>query len=145
MTSDDKPEERGASRRQFLGASAAVWSLTRTEEESLYDDVETPETHHDSTARPREQTHTGLGGALVAEGYGKADVGVQSYPRQADTPVALETSVNGVKVAATMETDEAREVARSLLEAADRIDTWREQHWSDSMKAEYGGVADADD
>ncbi|ELZ96565.1 hypothetical protein [Haloferax sulfurifontis] len=135
------------SRRQFLGAAAAVWGLPHGDQLRLYTDTPPSDIRDGEGEKefPREVRHEGFSGSLTAENYSdEVNVSVEMYPSQTEIPVALEVFFGAINMGAAMEPDEARKVGQSLIDAANEVEEWRESHWDDHMMNQYGGGSDGE-
>jgi len=119
------------SRRHFLGAAAAVWSLPRPEQFDLYSlplfGEEKEEDANPSTEDefPRQTVVGEFDGALIAEHFSDVRVNVCAYPHQRSIPVTVELLGDGVSMSAGLEIEEARELAREIERAVDDTEQWR--------------------
>jgi hypothetical protein len=115
----------GASRRQFLGAAAALSSLPVPREVELTADGGAVDGDSSTEGRPErvDATFDALAASAHVERYtDDGGVHVRSYPHQPELPVEItvETGVGTANLG--LEPDDARRIGRRLLDAAGSCD-----------------------
>lgn len=117
-------------RRKVLGAVAAIWSMSWTEQIQLYhDDKSTPDKDDDKKTYPRREVISNLYGSATAYHTGPhcTDFQIGIYPHQAK-PVSIEIDTDVVTAGVVMDGEEATQLATKLLDAIEEIDKWRDTH-----------------
>lgn len=122
------------SRRAFLGAAAAVWNLPWSDQLRLYTDADESQIPGEpqESGYPSERTRSGFAGSVLMEEYDDVDVSVKLHPDAPEVPVAVELSLNGFRLSASMECEEAREIGQSIIDGADEVEAFREQNWDEA-------------
>jgi len=137
------------SRREFLGASAAgVLSLpfraaTRDGEDqadSERDGDERPPLPPTDQPEgyPRETEHGGFSGSMdVPEFDDEMGIRVSTHPNQAEMNIDVSVTFHGIEMGPAIGPDDARELAETLLEAADDVKAWQEENITPEQREAY--------
>lgn len=120
-------------RRSVLGAIGSIWSLSWTDQITLYLDERTSATSNSrdrsDQSYPRSEVIDGVFGSATAYHTAPhcAELKVGVYPHEPD-PIGVELTTGAMNTAVSLDIDEAEQLAASLLESIDEIERWREEH-----------------
>lgn len=118
-------------RRKVIGAAAAVWGLSWTDQLKMYlgKKPKSEDDKEDGDRYPKCERIKNLPGAGTAHQTGPhcTEVKIGVYPHEGK-PVSLEINTGVFSTATGLDPDEARELATTLENATDEVDNWREKH-----------------
>ena len=123
-------------RRTVLGAAAALWNLSFSDQRFLYLDSRTEPEDHDeySMSYPRSRViGDDFSGAATMRHTAphNSEVLVAVYPHQEELPLSLELNTGNVSTGIALDIEGAERLATELLESVNEIHDWRDIHTSD--------------
>ena len=129
------------SRRQFLGAAAVALSLPAVDtaaasEEPDEDDERPPlPPREQPEGYPRMSTLSGLyGGMRIPEADRDMSIHVTVWPNQPAMNIDINITFAGVEVGPSIDPDEARELAQTLIDAADEVEEWQAENITEAQR-----------
>lgn len=120
-------------RRTVLGAAAALWNLSFSDQRFLYLDSRTEPEDHDeySMNYPRSRiVGDDFSGAATMRHTAphNSEILIAVYPHQHELPLSLEINTGNVSTGIALDIDGAETLATELLESIDEIHEWRDIH-----------------
>lgn len=120
-------------RRKVLGAAAAIWGISYSDQIKLYLEERTTADRGsevgENQAYPRSTAMSHLSGAgtshHTAPHSTQLEVGI--YPKQAK-PISVEIDTSVISAGVAMDAEEVEQVAAALVDAIDEVKHWRKEH-----------------
>lgn len=127
-------------RREVLGAVAAAWGISYTDQIKLYLDERSSAYEEDEVTKDQDYPRSTVLGDLSGSGTSyhtaphNTEIQAGIYPKHTK-PISVEIDTGVISAGVALDSQEAEEIAMSLVDAIEEVEQWRhEQDYTDPLE-----------